>query len=99
MPWSKISPPASPEPGPISIISSAAFIISTLWSTTTRELPCATNLRNTLINPSTLAGCNPIEGSSKTYKTPVVSVRKVLASWILCNSPVDKVFPARAMVK
>ena len=46
------------------------------------------------MRPSTLTGCRPIDGSSKTYITPVVRFLTTLASCIRWRSPVDKVEPA-----
>ena len=46
-----------------------------------------------------LDGCNPIDGSSSTYKTPVVRLRTARANCIRWRSPVDKVAEARSRVK
>ena len=47
-------------------------------------------------SPSTFAGCNPIDGSSSTYNTPVVRLRTARASCTRWRSPVDSVAPARS---
>ena len=94
-----IWPPFTPESGPNSIIQSASDKICVSWSTNITELPSATKSCITAFNPLIFAGCNPIEGSSRTYNTPVVLFLTERASCILCLSPVERVHAALSRVK
>ena len=96
VPCAIIFPPAAPAPGPISIIWSATESICTSWSTRITELPSATRSFITPVSPTILEGCRPIDGSSSTYKTPVVRLRTARASCILWRSPVESVDAARS---
>ena len=66
------------------------------WSTRMTELPFSTRSPTIAIIPSRLDGCRPMDGSSRTYITPVVRFLMALASCILWRSPVDSVEPARS---
>lgn len=66
VPCAMISPPAAPEPGPISTMWSAWRSTRTSWSTSTTELPSVSRSSTTPSRPSTLEGWSPIEGSSST---------------------------------
>ena len=50
----------------------------------------------TSVSPVIFAGCNPIDGSSSTYSTPVVRLRTARASCMRCLSPVESVEEARS---
>ena len=80
-----------PAPGPISIIWSAEFIVSSSCSTTITVLPRSFNLDKVPSNLSLSLWCNPIDGSSKTYNTPVKPDPIWEANLILCDSPPDNV--------
>ena len=96
VPSATIFPPAAPACGPSSISQSAADKICVSWSTNMTELPSATKSRITPFKPIILEGCRPMDGSSKTYSTPVVRLRTARASCILCRSPVESVDAARS---
>ena len=66
------------------------------WSTSTTELPSSTRSCITPVRPTMLAGCRPMDGSSSTYRTPVVRLRTARASCIRGRSPVDRVDAARS---
>ena len=68
-------------------------------STTITVFPISFNDFNVVSSLSLSLGCNPMEGSSKTYKTPVSWEPTWEASLILCASPPDKVRDARSNVK
>ena len=89
-------PPSEPAPGPISIIQSDLARICVSWSTSTTEFPSAIKSSITPQRPMIFDGCRPIDGSSKTYRTPVVRFRTALASCILCRSPVERVDAERS---
>ena len=99
VPSAMILPPSAPAFGPSSIIQSDLLRICVSWSTRTTELPSATRSSMTPISPSIFAGWRPMEGSSRTYRTPVVLLRTDLASCARCLSPVDRVEVARSKVK
>lgn len=73
-------PPFLPAPGPISISQSADLSALTSWSTRMTEFPCSTRSPTMAIMPSRFEGCRPIDGSSRTYITPVVRFLIALAS-------------------
>ena len=91
LPSATISPPCSPAPHPMSIRWSDDFIVSSSCSTTKTVLPKSLNLSKVSINFLLSDWCNPIEGSSNTYRTPVRPDPICVASLILCASPPDKV--------
>ena len=66
VPAARTFPPRSPAPGPISMSQSASLSTRTSWSTTTTVLPISTRSRMIPTSPSTLEGCRPMEGSSRT---------------------------------
>ena len=65
VPWATTLPPCSPAPGPISTISSAAYMVSSSCSTTIRVFPksrkCFKVSRSLLLS----RWWRPMEGSSK----------------------------------
>ena len=61
--------------------------------------PKSLSLFKALINLTLSFWCNPIEGSSNTYNTPVKPVPICEANLILCYSPPDKVPDSRDNVK
>ena len=65
------SPPLTPGPGPKSTNKSAARIVSSSCSTTIRLLPISRNFLSDRSSFSLSRACRPIDGSSKTYNTPV----------------------------
>ena len=86
-----ISPPCVPASGPISIILSAEFIISSSCSTTITVLPRSLSRFKTDIKRSLSLECKPIEGSSSIYIDPTSALPKEVARLIRCDSPPDKV--------
>ena len=90
--WFKVplaitSPPNSPAPGPMSIMWSADLMIASSCSTINTVFPTSLKFFNVVINLSSSAGCNPIEGSSQTYKTPINPDPICVANLILWDSP------------
>ncbi len=65
------SPPSLPAPTPISTNQSAWRNVGSSCSTTKRVFPNSVNSLRVSRRRSLSLGCNPIEGSSKTYITPV----------------------------
>ena len=63
-------PPLRPAPGPRSTIRSARRIVSSSCSTTTTVLPFSFSAFKLSSSRSLSRGCNPMVGSSRTYKTP-----------------------------
>ena len=99
VPWATTSPPCSPAPGPMSRISSAAYMVSSSCSTTSRLLPKS---RRCLKVSSSLAlsrWCRPMLGSSRMYSTPVRPEPIWVASRMRWASPPLKVAAARLKVK
>ena len=90
-PWAMTSPPSAPDSGPISIIQSDSDKICVSWSTSITEFPSFIRSCINVLSPVIFDGCSPMEGSSSTYKTPVVRFLTERASCILCLSPVDSV--------
>ena len=84
-------PPWIPAFGPTSIIKSAKFIVSSSCSTMITVLPRSFNLFR--VDKSFLLSlwCKPIDGSSKTYRTPVKPEPICEASLIRWDSPPDNV--------
>ena len=91
MPWAITWPPLVPASGPRSIIWSAFSIVSVSCSTTMTVFPKSLSLFRALINLILSFWCNPIDGSSKTYNTPVNPDPIWEASLILWASPPDNV--------
>ena len=91
VPWADTCPPLDPASGPISIIWSAFSIVSVSCSTTITVLPKSLNLLRALISLTLSFWCKPIEGSSRTYKTPVNPDPIWEASLILWASPPESV--------
>ena len=87
-------PPWTPAPGPISTIKSEAFIVSSSCSTTRTLFPKSLISCKDLISFSLSLWCKPIDGSSKTYNTPVRRVPIWVARRIRWASPPDNP-PAR----
>jgi len=84
-------PPWTPAPGPISIIWSAAYIVSSSCSTINNVFPRSLNFLSVAINLSLSLWWRPILGSSKIYITPVSPEPIWVAKRIRCASPPDKV--------
>ena len=85
-------PPASPPPGPKSIIVSALHITSKLCSIATTVFPFDTSFFKISSSLSTSCGCNPVVGSSNKYKVfPVSGFDNSVANLIRCASPPDNV--------
>ena len=83
-------PPCTPAPGPISIIWSAAYIVSSSCSTTKTVFPKSLNFLSVANSFSLSLWCNPILGSSNIYSTPVSPEPIWVAKRIRCASPPDK---------
>ena len=98
-PCSRISPPFSPAPGPISIIQSARLMRAGLWSISTSVFPRDWTFLRTFQRASTSLWCNPLAGSSRTisrlFRCPVLR----LESRSLWTSPPERVAPARPAVR
>ena len=92
-------PPFAPASGPISMIQSASLKICVSWSTRMTEFPSATRSCMTPVSPTRLEGCRPMDGSSSTYRTPVVRLRTARANCIRWRSPVESVDAARSSVR
>ena len=90
------SPPRTPGPGPKSTIVSAASMVSSSCSTTMRVLPRSRSRSSEASNCALSRGCKPIEGSSRTYKTPTKPAPIWLANRMRCDSPPDKVGAVRS---
>ena len=99
LPCATTSPPWIPAFTPISITWSDCFIASSSCSTTITVLPRSLNLKSVLINCWLSFWCNPIEGSSNTYNTPVNPDPIWLANLILWLWPPDKLLLALAKDK
>ena len=93
------SPPSAPEFGPSSIIQSDSDKICVSWSTSTTEFPSEIRSCITAFKPLIFAGWSPIDGSSRTYRTPVVRFLTERASCIRCLSPVERVEAERSSDK
>ena len=91
VPWAITLPPCTPAPGPISIIWSAAYIVSSSCSTTNTVFPWSLNFFKVSISFSLSLWCKPILGSSKIYSTPVNPEPICVASLIRWASPPDNV--------
>ena len=98
-PYATIFPPLEPASGPMSIIKSACSIVSMSCSTTKSEFPRFRSFRRASINLWLSTGCKPMDGSSKTYKTPDKFDPNWLASRILCASPPDNEDVSRSSVR
>ena len=68
-------------------------------STTITVFPKSLNLFRALISLTLSFWCKPIEGSSRTYKTPVKPEPICDANLILCASPPDSVPDSLAKVR
>ena len=92
-------PPWSPAPGPMSITWSASSIVSSSCSTTIKVFPRSLRCFNVSISFILSLWCNPMLGSSKTYKTPTNLLPICVASLIRWASPPDNVPDDLASVK
>ena len=99
VPCATNSPPCVPASGPISIIISAAFIMSSSCSTTITVLPKSRRFFKTVINRSVSFGCRPILGSSKIYMEPTKLLPNEVAKLMRCDSPPESVAEFRFKVK
>ena len=79
VPSAMMLPPSAPALGPSSTIQSERRRICVSWSTNTIEFPSAIRASMTPMRPSMLEGWRPMDGSSRTYSTPVVLLRTDLA--------------------
>ena len=71
-------------------MKSLARIVSSSCSTTKTLLPKSLIFCNVAINLSLSRWCNPIDGSSKTYNTPVNLEPICVAKRIRCASPPER---------
>ena len=99
LPCATTLPPLFPASGPKSIIWSALSMVSVSCSTTITVFPKSRNLLSAFINFILSFWCNPIEGSSKTYNTPVNPEPICEAKRILWASPPDSVADSLDKVK
>ena len=84
-------PPLAPAPGPMSIMWSAAAIMTGSCSTTMTVFPSSRSSFKTCTNASTSDGCNPREGSSNKMVNDVKLLPNIPASFTRSASPADKV--------
>ena len=99
VPVATTCPPRVPASGPISIISSASFMMSSSCSTTITVFPKSRNAFKTNINLSVSLGCKPILGSSRIYIEPTRLLPSDVARFIRWLSPPDKVLDFLFSVK
>ncbi len=99
VPLAMTSPPCSPAAGPRSMIQSASRIVSSSCSTTNTVLPKSRKPLSVSSNRELSRGCNPIEGSSNTYKTPTSLDPTCVANRIRCASPPERVTAERFKVR
>ena len=92
-------PPLEPAPGPISTKKSAARMASSSCSTTITVLPISRKRVSVANSLSLSLWCNPMDGSSKTYITPVKPEPICEAKRIRCASPPESVPDWRDIVK
>ena len=86
-PCATIAPPCTPARGPISRMWSAVSIISRSCSTTKTLLPISRNCCRESMSLALSRWCNPIEGSSKMYRTFTNCDPIWVANRIRCASP------------
>ena len=91
VPECTMSPPCSPAPGPMSTTWSATRMVSSSCSTTMTVLPEVPEPLERLDQPRLSRWCSPIDGSSRTYRTPTRPEPIWDASRIRCASPPDNV--------
>src|SRR5438046_1497273 len=65
VPWATTRPPASPAPGPMSMIQSARFTTSRWCSITSTVCPASTSRSSTRHKVRTSSKCRPVVGSSR----------------------------------
>ena len=88
-------PPCSPAPGPISTTKSASRMASSSCSTTITLLPKSRRRLRVASRRSLSRWCRPMEGSSKTYITPVRPLPIWLARRMRWASPPERVSAER----
>ena len=94
-----ICPPSRPASGPISIIQSAARMISSSCSTTMTVLPKSRNCCSTLMSLSVSLLCSPILGSSRMYRLPTRLLPSDVARLMRWLSPPDSDAEGRLSVR
>ena len=99
VPCAMMRPPCMPAPGPMSMMWSAARIMSSSCSTTSTLLPISRRCFKVAIRRSLSRWCRPMLGSSSTYITPVSPLPIWLASRMRCASPPLKVSALRLRLK
>src|SRR5215475_10557928 len=87
VPSTTISPPCSPARGPMSTTQSALRMVSSSCSTTISMLPRSRSRTSVSISRWLSRWCNPIDGSSSTYRTPTSPLPICDARRIRCASP------------
>ena len=83
----------------MSIISSAALIISSSCSTTSTEFPRSLNSFRTLIRRLVSRGWSPMLGSSRMYIEPTRLLPREVERFILWDSPPDNDAESRSRVR
>ncbi len=73
--------------------------MSSSCSTTSTELPRSRKRFSVLISRALSRWCNPIDGSSSTYITPVSPLPIWLARRMRCASPPDNVSALRSRLR
>ena len=99
VPLAMTSPPSLPAPTPMSTNQSAWRNVASSCSTTRSVFPNSVNSLRVSRRRSLSLGCKPIEGSSRTYITPVNRVPICVARRILCDSPPESVLARRSSVR
>ena len=98
-PWATTSPPKLPASGPMSIIASAARMISSSCSTTITVFPKRLSCWRIFIKRSLSREWRPILGSSKMYIEPTKLLPREVAKLMRCDSPPERVFDLRLRLK
>ena len=93
------SPPRSPRPGPMSIKLSAARMISSSCSTTSKVLPLSRKLCITRTSRPTSRGCKPTLGSSMTKSVLTSDAPRQVVRLTRCISPPLSVRVERSSVR
>ena len=91
VPETTIWPPCSPAPGPMSTTWSAVRMVSSSCSTTMTVLPMSLRRSRVSISLRLSRWCSPMDGSSRTYRTPTSPLPICEASRMRWASPPARV--------
>lgn len=86
-------PPCSPAPGPMSTTQSATLMVSSSCSTTMSVLPMSRSRTRVSISRWLSRWCRPMDGSSRTYRTPTRPEPIWVARRMRWASPPERVPP------